>query len=383
MRRREFLKKSTAIAAATAVFGAESKVLAGQVSAKTEKSPLTPKVWTVLGPIDPDDLGLTLMHEHAAIVDWSELYETPAAPFDGLRDRMLSDATSQLDAFRASLEAGQGTGAIVECTPIRVGRYPSLLLELAQRAATHIIACTGFWCEAMAPQHPWALKLTREPDAGRKIAELYIREIREGMEDPAGAWGEKFTNIRAGIIKVATSTFMRPSERRCHEAAAIASSETGCPITTHTTDGGGLEEARFLGQCGAHPDKIIIGHQGNLDDRNSEEAHDAHLAIAELGCYVQFDRVGHAKYELPKIGRQIRRLFDAGHGKRVLVGHDLVPFVYSDFSNPEKRLGAWTANPVDLTTIPKALAKELSSQGLSNEQIHEIYVENPKRVLAF
>src|SRR5262245_53500971 len=39
-----------------------------------------PAVHTVLGPVAPDKLGATLMHEHAPLVDWSELYETQPAP---------------------------------------------------------------------------------------------------------------------------------------------------------------------------------------------------------------------------------------------------------------------------------------------------------------
>ncbi|MFP6769867.1 MAG: twin-arginine translocation signal domain-containing protein, partial [Planctomycetaceae bacterium] len=270
--RRHFLQ-ATAIAAGTGLAVAKPK--AG------------PKVRTVLGPVDADKLGVTLMHEHAPVIDWAELFELPPAPIAPVRKQMLDTSIRLLERFHKTLGKGQGPGAIVECTPIRVGRYPRLLVDLARRTKVHVIACTGFWCEAMAPQHPWAITLGQKKNGVRKIADLYVREITQGMEDPYAEWGKKFTKIPVGIIKCATSTYLRPSERRCHEAAAIASRTTGCPITTHTTDGGGLEEAQLFLKRGVDPGKVIIGHQGNLDDRTELESHEYHRRLVGMGCNVQ------------------------------------------------------------------------------------------------
>ena len=371
--RRKFLAASSALAVTA---------WTGRGSAQPKNGPRKPVVHTVLGEIPPEKLGLTLMHEHAPTVDWSELYETPAASVSPLRQKMLDTTARQLAAFRQCAQ-GEAAPAVVECTPIRVGRYPDLMVELSRRTGVGIVACTGFWCEAMAPQHPWALRLSLAPDGVEKLAELYIREIRQGMEDPAGDWGERFTDVKAGIIKVATSTWLRPSERRCHEAAALAAVETGCPITTHTTDGGGLEEAQLLLASGVKPERVIIGHQGHLDDRKNEEAHELHKKIAGLGCYVQFDRVGHEKYPVDKIARQIKELVDAGFVQRVLIGHDHVPFVYRHFAQRQKPADGWEAREADFTVAPLKLTAELLAQGISQQQVDTMLVENPRRVLAF
>ena len=92
--------------------------------------------------------------------------------------------------------------------------------------------------------------------------------------------------------RLETSSYLRPSERAVHQAAAAANRETGCPILTHTTNGGGLEEARLLIELGVEPNRLMIGHQGHLDDRENDEANEYHINIAKLGCYLQFDRVG-------------------------------------------------------------------------------------------
>ena len=119
--RRRFVA-TTAAAAVALHFGTRSV---------TAENPVSRSVQTVLGPIAPEALGVTLMHEHAPVVDWSELYETQPAPIAS--DRMLAYSAQKLDEFHATLTADQAPGAIVETTPIRVGRYPELLVDLARR----------------------------------------------------------------------------------------------------------------------------------------------------------------------------------------------------------------------------------------------------------
>jgi predicted metal-dependent phosphotriesterase family hydrolase len=342
-----------------------------------------PAVHTVLGPVAPDKLGVTLMHEHAPLVDWSELYEAPAAPVAPVREKMLAETARLLDRFHASLSPDDGPGAIVETTPIRVGRDPQLLVDLARRTKVHIIACTGFWCEALAPQHPWAARLSVNPDGVNQMAGLFVREITKGMEDPRGTWGERFTDVRAGIIKIGTSTHMRPSERVCHIAAALASRETGCPVTTHTTKGGGLEEAELLLKHGAAPGRIIIGHQGHQDDREHDEADEYHRQIARLGCYVQFDRVDHNDYGIEKQARQIARLVEAGFVDQLLVSHDHSPYYFPKFTAENKRPEDWKALEPDYTTVTTKLVEGLRTLSISKADIRRILVDNPRRVLAF
>ena len=353
----------------------ERQVEAAQADSKS--------VQTVLGPVSAEKLGVALMHEHAPIVDWSELYETEPAPLGDAREKMLAHTAQALDAFHTALSPGQGPGAVVETTPIRVGRYPKLLVELARRTKVHIIAATGFWCESLAPQHPWAVRLSIHENGLKQMAGLYIREITEGMEDPRGKWGERFTNIKAGIIKIGTSAYLRPSERVSHLAAAIASRETGCPITTHTTQGGGLEEAELLLKHGAAPERVIIGHQGYKDDRETEEAYDYHRLIAGLGCYVQFDRVDHKEYPVASQARQIKRLIDGGFVKQILASHDHAPYYYPDFAAQKKTSDGWKELEADYTIVVTKLTAALKQLGATDAQLRTILLENPQRVLAF
>jgi phosphotriesterase-related protein len=372
--RREFLCRAAAATVGIASAGA------GIAPGAQKTGPL---VRTVLGPVAPEQLGVTLMHEHTPIVDWSELYETPAAPIDEIRERMLQETARQIKRFQDTLAPGDGPGAIVDCTPIRVGRYPHILRELAQHTTAHIVGCTGFWGEGLAPAHPWAMRLAVDDEGIRKIAELYVREVTQGMENPLGNWGDRFTDVQAGVIKCATSAFMRPIERRCHLAAAIASKATGCPITTHTTNGGGLEEIELFLKAGVAPAKVIIGHQGHMDDRQNSDAAEYHRQIVATGCYIQFDRVGAENYSPEKTAVQIRRLVEAGHAKQILVSHDAAPFHYADFSQEAKTQDGWKFEEADYTVVTTKLVSALKVEGVGESDIHRLLVTNPQRALAF
>ena len=323
------------------------------------------------------------MHEHAPVIDWSELYGTPPAPLAPIRERLLRESARQLNRFHETLSDDRGPGAIVEVTPIRVGRYPQLIHDLAKRTRVHVIASTGFWCEAMAPQHPWAVRLSVAPDGIDRMTKLFTREITQGMEDPKGDWGERYTKIRAGIIKIATSTYLRPSERAVHIAAARTSQETGCPISTHTTDGGGLEQAQLLLQQGTRPEKVIIGHQGYLDDRKTEKANEYHLRLADLGVSLQFDRIGGENYRLETQALQIQHLIAKGYAEQILVSHDRVPYFYSDYTARKKTIEGWTDSRAGFTLISTALADSLLGLGASAEDVRTILIGNPARLLAF
>ncbi len=316
-------------------------------------------------------------------LDWSELYGSPPAPVGPVAKHLVTHAVDLLRDFGATLIGEHPRGAFVEVTPIRVGRYPQLLREVAQRAPVHIVAATGFWCEALHPIHPWVREFRAAVGGVDGMAELFIREIEDGMEDPAGPTGVRFTDIPAGIIKVGTSTYLQPSERDINHAAALASAQTGCCIIAHTTCGGGWEEAELLIARGARPDRIIIGHQGHLDDRERPEALDYHRRLAELGCFVAFDRIGMKDYELPKQARQVVDLIARGHLDQVLLGHDRLACLVPDPEVAPKSADLWRDDDEGFATVTTEFARVLKEYGVSDSQLGAMLVENPRRALAF
>lgn len=383
--RRDFLRTSAALAASLAALGDVLEHSSVAAAAQAEAPKGDPKVQTVLGAISPDELGVTFMHEHGPVIDWSALYDQPMAPIQGeFRTRVVQQAVKSLEEFHGQLGSWAKRGTIVEVTPIRVGRYPDLIVEMAKKSDIHVVGCTGFWGEALAPMHPWAISLLVEKDGIDKVAKLYVREITEGMEDPSGKPGESFTNVKAGIIKIATSKYLTALERRANTAAGLASLQTGCPITLHTTNGGGLELAQMLLAMGVSPAKIIVGHQGYMDDRENVKATAYHRKLAELGVWVQFDRIGYDNYPVDNRAEFITPLVEAGFEDRLLLSHDAVPYFYKTFWQEEKRESDWwlfREHPWALI-IPD-IAPRLVRAGVPERAVGKMLIENPKKALAF
>lgn len=384
--RRDFVKKSSALAFSLAALGDTFlKPLTVAVAEAQSQRSGSPQVQTVLGPISPDELGITFMHEHAPVIDWSGLYGQPMAPIKGaLRQQVIQQTVKSLEEFHSQLGDWAKTGTIVEVTPIRVGRYPDLIVEMAKKSKIHVVGCTGFWGEALAPMHPWAISMLVEKDGIEKAAKLYVQEITQGMEDPYGPPGESFTDVKAGIIKIATSTYLTFLERRANTAAALASAQTGCPITVHTTDGGGLELAQLLISLGVSPQKIIIGHQGYKDDRDNMMATDYHKKLADLGVWVQFDRIGYENYPVDNRAEFIKPLVDAGYENQLLLSHDTVPYFYKTFWQEEKReTDWWLFKEHPWALILAEVVPKLMEAGITERIIRKMLIESPKKVLAF
>lgn len=383
--RRDFIKTSSAMAVGLAFLGKSFADTSKAFAAKNGA-----KVQTVLGPISADELGVTFMHEHCPVIDWSEFYGQPPAPIgSSLRREIVNRAAGSIREWKGLMEALGTQSTIVECTPIRCGRYPDLMAEVARESGVNIVAVTGFFGEELAPMHPWAIEMLMQRNGIDKVAQVYIREIREGMEDPRGKPGYGFTSIKAGIIKAATNTYLTYLERLAARAAALASIETGSAITTHTARGGGVELAQLLIANGVKPSKIIIGHQGYLDDRKNERATDYHKKLLDMGLYIQFDRLAfereigfYAKYPLDNRAEFIKPLVDAGYEDQLVMSHDAFPYFYNSYGTEEKPESDWwyamkrPYSPIFAVVIPKML-----EAGVSEGVIRKILIENPKRAL--
>ncbi len=154
------------------------------------------------------------------------------------------------------------------------GRDPELMRSIAETTGMQIVCATGFHHEAIGgvPFYWQALGM----DA---IASLYIHEIRNGI----GA-----TGIKPGVVELATGDPPTELERDVMiPAAGIAARETGLPVITHCENSvGGDVQQDGLAAVGADLTRCVIGHQGQAT--SSEQ----HVAIAERGSFVGFDRVG-------------------------------------------------------------------------------------------
>lgn len=187
------------------------------------------RVMTVTGPVSPDSLGMTLMHEHLFIdfllpdvttgyrgtgplpapfarrfqqtgryfrvpttperqAFWDAADVTPAMD-DGFRRGWLSRVNMQLDDGRIALEElarfkAAGGGAVVDVTTVGIGRAPERLRGLARASGVKIVAATGWYRQSFHPAEVHRMS----------VAQLAARMVRELTVGIGG------TGIRAGII---------------------------------------------------------------------------------------------------------------------------------------------------------------------------------------
>src|ERR1700712_2940660 len=126
------------------------------------------QVQTVTGPIDLDQLGRTLMHEHLFIA-FSGAEFDPTAEFD--RAGFVAEAVKRLTQLRVE----HGVRSFVDPCPIELGRDVTLMAEIAQKSERSVVCTTGFYFEEMGLPIYWRARTAEE------IAELYIREITHGV----------------------------------------------------------------------------------------------------------------------------------------------------------------------------------------------------------
>jgi 5-phospho-D-xylono-1,4-lactonase len=250
-----------------------------------------PQIVTVLGPIAPGDLGVTDAHDHLFL-------DTPALPDDTLAD--FDRAVAELDQGRAS-----GLQAMVELTPIGLGRRPDLLVRASRATGVAIVAATGFHRDAHYAAGHWVLDASVET-----LTERVVADLRDGMQD----------GIRAGVIKGGAShELISPAEERRLLAVAAAAVETGAPVFVHTEAGTyGPEIVDLLVGEGVAADRITLAHL----DRNPDFA--LHVEMCVRGVNLVYDTIGRTKYA-PDSERidLIAAVVRAGYGGQLMLGLDL------------------------------------------------------------
>jgi len=335
--------------------------LAGTASAKKAGPPEPGMVNTVRGPISADKLGTTLMHEHftSAYPGW--FADASIAPED-----YKAALKKNLEAVKAAKAVGIQT--IVDATPNDMGgRNPEFYKKLAKKTGINIICSTGLYTDSGGSPAYWKSRVIWGQDITKMIAELFIKEITEGIRD---------TGIKAGVIKVGTGAEMTPYEASVFKAAVIAQKATGVPIITHTEGPlGGVEQAEFFVKEGANLKKVVIGHVSNSRDI------EYHKAILAKGVYIGFDRIGlDIITPLDVNAKNVAELCKLGYANKIILSHDTVNFwlgrpipVLSDKTVPI--LANWRMDTISLRFIPA-----LKKLGVTDAQIKTMMVDNPRNL---
>jgi phosphotriesterase-related protein len=312
-------------------------------------------VQTVRGPVDAGELGTTLMHEHVFILQPEALQNWGHAfgPCYWDEQERLEDAAAKLGAVRDA-----GIGTIVDPTVPGLGRYIPRLQKLDAAVDLNIVVATGVYAFIELPNF-----LAYRPVEA--IAELFVREIREGIDD---------TGVKAAFLKCAVERHgVIGDVPRILAAIATASLETGAPVMVHTNAEArtGLDALEALTGHGVKPERIVIAHAGDSNDL-------AYLrAIADTGAWLGCDRFGIEHFNpLPDRINTLLALLAEGYGKQVHLSHDAACFYDFMVGDP-----AFANEKPDYLLISNQVLPALRNEGVTQDQIDEMMVDNPRRFL--
>ena len=319
------------------------------------------KINTVLGPIDPDEMGVTLAHEHiiAGYPGWE--CDPLARPYD--RKKIIELCRKILEPVKA-----HGVNTIVDATPLDLSRDVEVMREVSEALGIHIVCSTGRYMEE---EGKWMyLRHRQQNRIGDMKTELYEGFMQELT------YGVGKSGIKPGAIKVSSGLgCISPCEEAAFRAAARACKETGTPIMTHTQEGTmGPEQADLLIGEGVTPEKIMIGHMcGNPSIRYQ-------MDVLAKGVYIAFDRFGIERTisDQDRIAALIG-LLGMGFADRIVMSHD---FTVCGFGRGG-RMPAEEARKIgpdrSLTTVFRSIIPALEKAGIPKEQIRTMMVDNPRR----
>jgi phosphotriesterase-related protein len=304
-------------------------------------------VRTVLGDIAPEHLGPTDYHEHL-------LMQSPLLPGDELDDITRSSAETQA-------LAAAGITALVELTPIGLGRNPGGLATISAATGVHIVVATGVHREAhYPPGHE-----VRAMD-GQMLAERFTADVEEGC---AAAGERAHDRVRAGIIKCGVGYWsISPMEHTVLAAAAATQRRTGVAVVCHLEMGTAAHEVVELFTAnGVAPDRLALAHA----DRNPDPG--LHAELTSGGVYLGYDGMARTKYWPDSTLLDcLLRTAERGRADRLLLGGDVAR--RSSFRSYGGLPG--------MDYLPKVFAPRVVAQG-GQALLDQILVDNPATLLSF
>lgn len=303
------------------------------------------KLFTTMGPLAAEELGVILPHEHI-FVDLGPIEEenwrhTPPGP-------VVEKMVPELNRARAS-----GVSALIECTPVGVGRRVDLVTAVSLAAEFPVVVPTGIYREPWVPD--WVHGASVET-----LREWMIGELTEGVED---------TGVRAGFIKLsAGDDGLTPVETKILRAAAQAGKATDALIGSHTIKGAVVkDQLEIIREEGYRAERFLWIHA------QVEENFELHLAAAGAGARLEYDAIGGEHLADDRFLELIDRVVSAGFGDQLLLSQDRG---WYDPSQPE----GGEVKPY--TYLTGEFLPLLEESGFSQGMIRRLTEENPFRAFA-
>lgn len=300
-------------------------------------------IMTVNGPISPDEIGMTLTHEHI-LVDFI------GAEYISYKRWNKEKVDEKMTPLLLEIK-DLGASTFIECTPAYLGRDPKLLKMISKNSGMNIITNTGYYGAGdnkYMPKHAQA-------ETADEIADRWIREWEKGIEG---------TGVRPGFIKIGVMDGdLSALHRKIVQAAARTHLMTGLTIVSHTGKGvPAFAEINVLHEEGVAPDAFVWVHA------QAENDPDGHILAARMGAWISFDGLDEEKVDEYVV--RIKYMKDNNLLDKVLLSHD------AGWYQPAEENGGKIRG---FTTMFTKLIPALRQNGFSEDEINQLLVINPAR----
>lgn len=320
------------------------------------------QIQTVTGPIDPSELGETLIHEHLMARDEAVLVQFPQ--MGTVREdpitRVDSPDAEGVAAEFMSAAVERGVKTVVEPSCMYLGRDVALMQRVSQKTGIQIVPCTGIYTYEHLPTP----LVARDAD---QIADLFVHDIEQGIQN---------TDIKAAFIKCAADEpGVTENVEKIHRAAARASLRTGVPIMAHSRPASDTapRQIEIFAEEGVDLNKVQIAHCGDSPDPDYIEG------IIQKGVWAGLDRYGIEMY-LPfdqRISAHLA-LLERGLADRIFVSADSCATIdWFPADTVEQLAGGGAVKDWTIKIVHDKVLPALREGGMTAEQERTMLHENP------
>lgn len=303
---------------------------------------------SVLGKIDDNNLGVTLMHEH---ITWDR------SGAESTNKYSVEEVVNTILPYLSDLKSS-GCNTFVDATTFGSGRDIKILMECSKRTGLNILTNIGAWDGSNTEEKfiPSLLK-GKEID---EIVEIWTAEFLNGIEG---------TNVKPAYIKIALGDtgVITEFQEKLLRAAARTSIKTKLPIQCHTIPAISATQAvAIVEEENLSLNKFIWVH-GDVE-KNSEII----MKLFKKGIWIEFDYLGRCS-EFSWYIEAIKNIAKNNLLDRLLLSQDAGAFYFGEKNDKDSIL------PYD--KLFKEFIPYCKDNGISHEIFHKLLVENPLKVL--
>jgi phosphotriesterase-related protein len=304
---------------------------------------------TATGPLDSDELGVVLPHEHVRV-----RREDVGSQFPHLFD----DEHAHRQALSCAARARDlGVRSIFDPTVMGIGRNVRLARRFSEETGLVVVVATGVYThENLTPYFD-----SRPVGA---LMDAFLHEIEHGIQG---------TDVKPGFLKCASDQLgTTPGVEKVMRATARTHLRTGLPILTHSSAStkGGLVQQDLFEEEGVDLTRVVIGHSGDTTDIGYLKE------LADRGSFLGLDRYGlddvlHADQRNDVVVQLCRE----GYADRLMLSHDC-PCTYDRLETDE----TWgNRQNWNWSFVMESVLPFLRSQGVDDATISLMVEENPRR----